>query len=140
MIPHGAAPHQAKLRVLVVDDDSALRRMVALMLEDAEYEVLEARDGLEALAALRSDPGCLVVLLDWMMPKMSGEDVLLAVEADPELANGHAFVLITANSAAFSPRMANLLSKLSVPVLSKPFGMQELLRSVESEAKRIVGV
>jgi CheY-like chemotaxis protein len=126
-----------KAGVLIVDDDAALRTMVTMILEDAEWDVLEAKNGREALAMLRSSPRHLVALLDWMMPEMSGMDVLEAVKADPELAARHAYVLVTANVAAFSSQLMDLLRELVVPVIAKPFEIQELLSRVEYEARRI---
>lgn len=126
-----------KICVLVVDDDKSLRRMVRMLLEDAEWDVLEAKDGMEALAILHSSPQRLVVLLDWMMPEMSGESVLATVSADRTLATRHAYVLITANAALLTPHMRDLLRELSVPVVTKPFGIQDLLRTVEEQARRI---
>jgi CheY-like chemotaxis protein len=129
--------HEPTTHVLVVDDDMALRRMVAMVLEDAEWEVLEARDGREALSTMRSNPDHLIVLLDWKMPNMSGEDVLNAVKADPDLATRHAYILITAMSAMLSPHVMTLLNELSVPVIAKPFGIQQLLCVVEDKARNM---
>lgn len=126
------SPH--KRGVLVVDDDTALRRMLTMVFEDAEWEVLEAKDGPEALATLRSCHSRLVVLLDWKMPEMSGEDVLCAVKADPALVARHTYVLISGNAANLSPHLAAVLRELSVPVLPKPFRIDELLRTVETQA------
>jgi CheY-like chemotaxis protein len=126
-----------KICVLVVDDDKSLRRMVRMLLEDAEWDVLEAKDGIEALSILHSSPQRLVVLLDWMMPEMSGESVLATVSADRALATRHAYVLITANAALLTPHMRDLLHELSVPVVTKPFGIQDLLQTVEDQARRI---
>ena len=124
-------------RVLIVDDDAALRRMLTMVLEDAEWDVLEAKDGLEALGILRSSPSHLVVLLDWRMPQMSGEEVLEAVKADPTLATRHGYVLVTANAIAPAHHLVDLLRELSVPVVSKPFNIHELLGLVESQAHKI---
>jgi len=135
--PTDATLDPAKCGVLIVDDDAALRTMVNMVLEDAEWEVLEAKNGREALAILESTPRRLVVLLDLMMPEMSGTEVLEAVKADPKLARRHAYILITANIAAFSPHLMDLLRELSVPVIAKPFEIEELLTRVESEARRI---
>jgi len=124
------------LRVLVVDDDAALRRMLNMVLADAGWEVLEAKDGVEAVAMLYSCPCRLVVLLDWKMPEMSGEEVEL-VKANPELASRHAYVLITANAAAVTPQLTELLRDLCVPVVAKPFSLLDLLDTVEHQASRI---
>lgn len=125
------------IRVLVVDDDVALRRMIAMVLEDAGWDLLEAKDGLEALAIMRSSQSGLVVLLDWKMPEMSGEEVLEVVVASPELVMRHAYVLVTANTAAMTPHLADLLHRLEAPVVSKPFSIRDLLSTVEVQARRI---
>jgi CheY-like chemotaxis protein len=127
----------ADLRVLVVDDDAALRRMLNMVLADAGWEVLEAKDGIEAVAMLYSCPYRMVVLLDWKMPEMSGEEVLELVKANPELVSRHAYVLITANAAAITPQLTKLLRELSVPVVAKPFSLLDLLDTVENQACRI---
>lgn len=128
---------QIKFSVLIVDDDAALRTMVTMVLEDAEWDVLEAKNGREALAILATTPRRLVVLLDWMMPEMSGLDVLDTVKADSQLAERHAFILLTANVAAFSAHLMDLLRELTVPVIAKPFEIQELLSKVETAARRL---
>lgn len=132
-----ATPHTTKPYVLVVDDDAALRRMVSMVLEDAGWEALEAKDGLEALATLRSSQSRLVVLLDWRMPEISGEEVLETVVAAPELAARHAYALITANAAVITPHLADLLCQLGAPMIAKPFSIDELLCAVELQADRI---
>jgi two-component system OmpR family response regulator len=126
----------AKVRVLIVDDDAALRRMVSMVLQDAEWDYIEARNGIEALAALRSSPGHLVVLLDWKMPEMSGEEVLEVVAATPELALRHSYVLITANAAAITAHLEDLLNRLDVPTVAKPFSIRELLGTVQRQGLR----
>src|SRR5262245_58413653 len=60
---------RAMTRVLLVDDDQAIRETLRFALEDAGYQVLEAADGIAALQALRATPTGMVVLLDLMMPK-----------------------------------------------------------------------
>ena len=72
--------------VLVVDDDPDIRDIVALVLELHGVPCETASDGVQALAALhlRDDIG--LVLLDLMMPRMSGLDVLVEMKRDPSLA------------------------------------------------------
>lgn len=127
----------ADTHVLVVDDDSSVRQMMAMSLEDGGYGVIEAEDGVEALAIMRASPGRLVVLLDWKMPQMSGEEVLQAVLDDAGLSTRHAFVLVTANTPARSPRLLYLLNALCVAVLPKPFRLPNLLELVDECAHRI---
>jgi CheY-like chemotaxis protein len=124
-------------RVLLVDDDRSIRETVRLVLEDAGYQVLEAADGLAALEMLRNAPSGLVVLLDLMMPKLDGAGVLGVVAGDRRLAQRHTFILTTATHQTLSLAFANLLANLSVPVLRKPFELDELLATVERSSQRL---
>jgi CheY-like chemotaxis protein len=129
--------HPAKIGVLVVDDDIAFRTMMTMVLEDAEWDVLEASDGSEALATLRANLRRLVVLLDGRLPGMSGEDVLRAVKADPGLMARHAYVLVSGSTATPSPPLTALLRELRALVLAKPFSIDELLDAVQTQARRL---
>lgn len=80
--------------ILVVEDTDLLRRMYSDRLAADGYRVLSASDGLEALSALRTDTPDLI-LLDLIMPKMSGLEVLELVKKDPRLK--HIPVLILSN-------------------------------------------
>lgn len=72
------------MTVLVVEDTELLRRMYCDKLGQEGYRVLSAADGLEALSLLRSDTPDLI-LLDLIMPKMSGIEVLDLIKRDPRL-------------------------------------------------------
>lgn len=133
-------PDPTQAQVLVVDDDTSVRLMMTTVLADAGYTVLEAQDGREALAILRASIHPLVVLLDWMMPQMSGEEVLQVVRDYPALFKQHAFVLVTANTPGRSPHLVELLQELSIPVMPKPFRLQHLLDMVAEHAQRIEAV
>ena len=70
-------------KVLVVDDDQALLEMYTMRLKEEAFEVIVARNGEEALArAVDSKPD--VILLDVMMPKVTGFDVLDILKSTPE--------------------------------------------------------
>lgn len=127
----------SKIRVLVVDDDQAIRDALRLALEEEGYTVAEAADGVIALDMLRASDERQVVLLDFRMPRMNGGAVLTAVESDVQLARRDAFILITANLATLPLSVATLLLRLDVPVISKPFDMDELLDAVEAAARRL---
>jgi two-component system, OmpR family, alkaline phosphatase synthesis response regulator PhoP len=71
-------------RVLVVDDEPDVLLLCRVNLEFEGYEVVEASDGEEAMERLQEQPFD-VMLLDVMMPKMDGWQVLEAVKADPDL-------------------------------------------------------
>ena len=122
--------------VLVVDDDTAIRQMLRLVLEDEGYAVREAMDGIEALAALRVSARPLVVLLDLMMPRLGGDGVLAAVTAKSNLATRHAYILMTA-SAGWPEACGAMLARLDAAMVLKPFDLDELVGLVAQAARRL---
>lgn len=130
-------PIPAPTPVLVVDDDADTRQVLHALLEDTGYAVFLAPDGEPALQRLREHPRGMVVLLDLNMPGVDGAAVLRAVAAEPALAARHAFVLLTANAHTFSLAFAQLLSHLAVPVVPKPFDIDQLLAVVDQAARRL---
>ena len=75
------------MSILVVDDEASVRAMLIALLDDVRYDAVGATNGRDAVARLRAEPGRYrLVLLDVMMPFMSGWDVLLAIQSDPALA------------------------------------------------------
>src|SRR5438105_13928639 len=81
-------------RILIVDDDSDIIRVVRGYLEQAGYQTLTASDGVAALRLVRQERPD-VVVLDLMLPGRSGWDVLQAIREDPLLA-ATPIVLLTA--------------------------------------------
>ena len=77
-----AVPKQPTKTVLVVEDDENLLSILASSIADAGYKVLKAQDGEQGLAlALQHDPD--LILLDLLLPKMPGLDLLDDLRADP---------------------------------------------------------
>ncbi len=122
------------MRVLIVDDDAAIRQTLRAALEDEDYSVLEARDGLAALDILRESVGPLVTLLDVRMPVMDGMRLLRTVEEDGALARRHRFLVVTANRDTITPDGYALLERFGAPVIAKPFELDDLLGAVEAAA------
>ncbi len=116
------------MKILLVDDQDELRLLLQATLEDSDYEMIEARTGTEALAVVRSELPSLVVM-DWMMPGLSGIDVVRALKADPATAS-IPVILLTARSQP-EDHMAGLAAGASV-FLSKPFSPLHLIREVET--------
>ncbi len=117
--------------VLVVDDDAGVRASFRLILED-EYDVLEARDGVQALEVLRADPVDLV-LLDVRLPGMDGLQVLARIRALDERLD---VILVTAVKTVKTAVAAMKLGALDY--LTKPFDQEEVLplirRAIEKRA------
>jgi CheY-like chemotaxis protein len=128
-----------KSQVLVVDDNATIREIVLAILDDAGLTCQQAKDGLEALGELRASPNPLVVLLDLMMPRIDGRAVLEAAEAEPQLVGRHAFVLVTAGGKTLPLALVQLLDRLHVPVVEKPFDIDRLVEVVAQAAARLDG-
>lgn len=122
------------VRVLIVDDDVAIRQTLRAALEDEDYSVLEARDGLAALGILRESDVPLVTLLDLRMPVMDGMRLLRTLEEDEVLARRHRFLVVTANRDTITPDGYALLERFGAPVIAKPFELDDLLGAVETAA------
>jgi CheY-like chemotaxis protein len=124
--------------VLIVDDEADTRQALTCCLEDEGYRVDEASDGQEALAVLRVSVEPLVVLLDYMMPRLDGRGVLTAVAQDAGLAGRHALILCTATDRRTLPlALVRLLSDLDVPVVPKPFDLDAPLAAVAAAGTRV---
>ncbi len=81
--PAGEEVPSAPATVLVVDDEMALRKTTAMMLECLGYKTLEAANGLEALQQLERNPQIGTVLLDILMPVMDGEETFRQIRSLP---------------------------------------------------------
>lgn len=112
-------------RVLVAEDDSALRELLVELLTDAGHVVLQASTGPEALARFRADQGIDVVLTDLMMPALGGEAVLKAVrDSRPDVP----VVVMTAFGTIDSA--VRLVRAGAFDYVTKPVGLAELLASL----------
>lgn len=111
--------------VLVVEDDDEVRSMMELLLKSHGYDVTTARNGREALDAMRRQRPCLV-LLDIHMPLMTGWEFRERQLEDPDLA-GVPVICIT---ALFDPE--DVVRRLKIPCLAKPAHFPSVLHEVEA--------
>lgn len=128
--------------ILIVDDDPAIRAALRELLGGEGYATLEAPDGVAAMDALLLTGERLIVLLDLMMPRMTGWDVLSAVTEHEQLITRHAFIVMTANKYAAAASttdsyFADLIARHDVPIVEKPFDLEELLGVVARCAQRL---
>jgi DNA-binding response OmpR family regulator len=112
-------------RVLIVDDDEALRSLLRLTLPGEGLELLEAADGEQALRVARDERPDLVVL-DWRLPGRSGVEVLTELR---ELYPSLPVIVLTAESDPLPRRLATELR--ADAFLTKPFSPLGLLDLVE---------
>jgi CheY-like chemotaxis protein len=115
------------VRVLVVDDDPSIRRMIMAALRRDGYTFSEAANGKEALEAMRHDRPD-VVILDLMMPMVSGWDVLRERSEDSDLLSIPVIVV----SANRSSELATAMDKGICAFLPKPFDITALSSLVRS--------
>jgi two-component system response regulator MprA len=125
-------PDTAKPRVLVVDDDKAVRESLRRSLEFNGYDVALASDGAEALAVLGSSHPD-VVVMDVMMPRLDGIETTRALRAA-----GHDVpILVLTARDAVGDRVEGLDAGAD-DYLTKPFALQELLARLRALLRRVV--
>jgi two-component system, sensor histidine kinase and response regulator len=103
--------------ILLVDDEEDIRETLRELLEEEGYRVLTAADGREALAILRSAERPRVVLLDIIMPVMSGTELYAAMQAERALADIP--VIISTSDPSRAPS--------GVFIMRKPINLTRLL-------------
>lgn len=113
--------------VLVVDDDPSIRRLIVAALKRDGYAFLEAGNGREALDLMREHHPAAVVL-DLMMPLVSGWDVLQERMKEPDL-RAIPVIIVSANR---DPDIANAVDKGICAFLPKPFDIGALSALVRS--------
>src|SRR3954447_19597056 len=123
----------AQHRVLVVEDEIPVRELLVYVLRDEGHEVMEARDGAEALRLLDSYPDpsahiCLI-LLDMMLPRVGGLQVL------QHLAERGVYIPVIAMSAS-RRHLEEAESRGAYGVLPKPFDLDAVLAAVEHTCGR----
>ena len=115
-------------KILIADDEPNILISLEYLMKREGYEVLLARDGTEALAAIvRERPD--LVLLDVMMPGKTGFDVCQAVRADETL-SGVKIVLLTAKGR--DTDIAKGVALGATDYMTKPFSTKELAARVRS--------
>lgn len=119
-------------KILIADDDPQITDLIREVLQLAECEVLEARSGEETLAILReenlSNRPVDVLLLDILMPGISGYEVISRVKADPLLANTS--IIVTTALTSITDKTLGL-GMGADDYLTKPFDPRELLARIQ---------
>lgn len=120
-------------KILVIDDEPAIRRFISRALESEGYDVLTAADGAEGLRLTAEHDPALVVL-DLVMPGLSGTAVLAALLADRR----DLTVLVLSAVGDVQARVRGLDAG-AVDFLPKPFAVADLLTRVRSRLREVVG-
>lgn len=114
-------------KILVIDDSRVIRMRVRDMLPQGNFEVLEAKDGVEGLNAIREQRPNLI-MLDFLLPRMSGWEVFQEVQAQPELQHIPLVLM--------SGRKEEVTEKITEPFeffefIQKPFEQKELIEAIK---------
>jgi CheY-like chemotaxis protein len=120
-------------RVLLVEDDKFLRRACEASLRQRGFDVIQATDGAEGLRLARAEPYPDVILLDLLMPKLAGIEVLRAVKANP--ATAPIPVLIVSNSSRQEDKLQALQLGAAGYYLKANLSLKELAADVEKLVK-----
>lgn len=122
------APH-----VLLVEDEPAQRELLAYNLEAEGFRVTQAASGDEGLAAVREDPPD-VLVLDWMLPGVSGIEICRRLRARPET-RGLPVIMLSARSEEVD-RVRGLEIGAD-DYVTKPYAVAELLARVRAQLRRV---
>jgi len=118
----------ASNKILVIDDTTVVRLRVKEMLPPGNFQVLEAKDGVEGLNLIQQEKPNLI-MLDFLLPKKSGWDVYLEVQANPDLRKIPLVLM--------SGRKEEVTEKLTEPFeyfefLPKPFDQKQLIAAIKA--------
>ena len=122
----------AKKKILVVDDESSILQVLTMRLTVAGYEVCTAENGTEAIATAKRDKPDLIIM-DVLMPKMTGFEALRKIREDGELKRVPT-IIISAKSS-----MRDFFRDLPVEFIPKPYDAKFLLSRIENLLGNVPG-
>ena len=111
-----------KKKILIVDDNSDLRKLLALVLKNSDYDTVEAERGLEALNQARATRPDLI-LMDLFMPDVTGDEAIAWLKADPLTRN---IPVIVTTAFSYGPHVDRAIAFGAAEVLYKPFHLKSL--------------
>jgi len=115
-------PSIDKKKILIVDDNSDLRKLLALVLKNSDYDTAEAARGLEALNQARATRPDLI-LMDLFMPDVTGDEAIVWLKADPLTRN---IPVIVTTAFSYGPKVDRAIAFGAAEVLYKPFHFKSL--------------
>lgn len=118
------------MRILIVDDEAEIRKILTILLENSGYEVVSSADGLSAVMTLKNNSEIDLCIMDVMMPRMNG----LQACAEIRKFSSIPILFLTAKSLEEDKEMA--YSGGGDDYLVKPFSSKELLMKVEALIRR----
>jgi len=121
-----------KPKILIIDDEIHIVELIKFNLENSGYEVDFSYDGLDGYLKIKQDKPQLV-LLDWMLPNISGIDMLKKIRSDESLSNIPVIMLTAKNMESDKIEGLELGAD---DYITKPFSIKELLARISSVLRR----
>lgn len=121
-----------KPKILIIDDEIHIVELIKFNLENSGYEVDVSYDGLDGYLKIKQDKPNLV-LLDWMLPNISGIDMLKKIRSDESLSNIPVIMLTAKNMERDKIEGLELGAD---DYITKPFSIKELLARISSVLRR----
>ncbi|MDD9138589.1 response regulator transcription factor [Fructobacillus sp. CRL 2054] len=118
------------MKILVVDDDQEIAELLEIYLKNEGYEAIIAKDGKEALSKFNTNPDIALMVLDIMMPNMTGFDVLKEVRKDT-----HMPILMLSAKSSDMDKIQGLISGAD-DYVTKPFNPLEVMARIRSLIRR----
>ena len=123
------------MNVLIVDDSFTMRMYSKKILQTSGFDIFEADDGETALSALKKMPSPPdIMLVDWHMKKMAGDEFIRIVREDHRYANTR-IIMVTSNNKISD--ICSILTKGADDYLIKPFEEKSLMAKVNKMIRRI---
>jgi DNA-binding response OmpR family regulator len=122
------AASSERRKILVIDDEPYIGRIIQLKLESTPYAVDCYQDGAAALERLRTDEAVDLILLDIMMPQMNGFEVLARLRKIPHRTATPVIMLTGKGQSADREQAASLGAR---DFLTKPFSPKKLLERID---------
>lgn len=116
----------ARRPILICEDDDSIREILIEAIEGEGFEVSAVRSGREALERLRRGPGRYLLLLDLMMPDISGYDILERMNDDPLLLGNNIVVVVSATGFLRPVSPGVVQKRIIRGMLKKPFELEDL--------------
>lgn len=121
-------------KILVIDDSGVIRKTVKDMLPAGKFEIVEAKDGVEGLnLAKKERPNW--IMLDFILPKMSGWDVYQELEKQPELRK-IPLVVMSGRKEEVTSKIPDASFKF-IEFLVKPFDQKQLMAALKSSMEKV---
>jgi len=120
-----------KKRILVVDDDTAVTKLLEKVLTQNGYDVLVAHDGLDGMVQVRKTTAIDLILLDVMMPELNGYDVCRDLKFDDRFKH-IPIILLTSREQELDPRIGELMG---IEYVQKPVNSKLLIEKIKTAFK-----